>query len=73
MFFYWALYVSRKASCEITVVHLSVRLFVRPSARPSIIKFSQDWIKKNDDPILGHADLNQAQNEVFRYFIEFES
>ena len=39
-FYFWTLDVSRTASYEITLVHLSV---LYPSLRPSVTKFSQDW------------------------------
>ena len=41
---FWTLNVSRTASYEITLVRLSIYASVHPSVRPSVTKFSQDWI-----------------------------
>ena len=67
-------------------VFLSVCPPVRPSLLPSVTKFSQDWIisfswyctqqltmTRIGGLNLGPIGLNQAQNEVFRNFLEFGS
>ena len=41
---FWTLDVSRTASYEITLIHLSVSLSVHLSVCPSVTKFSQHWI-----------------------------
>ena len=44
LFSFWTLGISWTAFYEITLVRLYIRSSVYPSVRPSVTKFSQDWI-----------------------------
>ena len=85
---FWTLDVSRTASYQITHVRLVICLSVRPSvtkfSQVWIISFFSDiahddrwpWYLVTDEAIFFNKKirgLNQAQNEVFRDFVEFES